>query len=303
MMHTIKIGSLLAALALASACGDDGGDDDTSETTDMTPDSDGTPVTGCAAYCAQITMNCAGDNAQYESEADCVSYCEEASWPEGEEGAMSGNTLACRIYHSGAPAMGAPQIHCGHGGPTGDTVCGTVDFRVNVAADYTRVDAAGVPGVSKFLVSTNEASAYNDSSPDSTGSANAFTSSIAALHTALDTSLAGLGYTTCNGNNCQQQDYQTGSTVRSLFQPTDRLTVTPSMPQGFPNGRSPSDQAMNIMLALVLLDLEGGTCGTGPNPPACTFRSFAEPVATSLNPPANDVAFSTSFPYLAPAHP
>lgn len=295
----IKLGSLLTAIVLAGACGDDGGDD-TSESTDMVPDSDdGTPATSCAAYCAQITTNCSADNAQYESEADCVSYCEEVDWPEGEEGAQSGNTLACRIYHSGAPAMGAPQVHCGHGGPTGDTVCGNVDFRNNAAGDYTRVDAAGVPGVSKFLVPAAQASAYNDSSPDSTGSANAFTSSIQALHTALDADIAAMDFDTCNGNNCVQQDYQTGSTVQSLFQPTDRLTVTPTAAQGFPNGRSPSDQVMDIMLAMVLLDLEGGTCG-GVNP--CTSLSFAQPAATSLNPPTNDAAFSTSFPYLAPAH-
>jgi hypothetical protein len=301
MMRMIKLGSLLTAIVLAGACGDDSGEDgDADADADMVPDSDdGTPAGSCAAYCTQIQTNCTGDNAQYESEADCLAYCDEVDWPAGVDGEMSGNTLACRIYHSGVPAAGAPIPHCPHGGPTGDTVCGTVDFRANAAGDYTRVDAAGVPGVSKFLVPAAQASAYNDASPDSTGSANAFTSSIAALHTALNADIAAMNFDTCNGNNCVQQDYQTGSTVQSLFQPTDRLTVTPTATQGFPNGRSPSDQVMDIMLAMILLDLEGGTCGAGP----CTSLSFAQPAATSINPPANDAAFSTSFPYLAPAHP
>ncbi len=297
MMRMIKLGSVLTAIVLAGACGDDSNADGDTDT-DMVPDSDdATPEYGCEAYCAQITTNCTGDNAQYESEADCVSYCEEVAWPVGEADAQTGNSLACRTYHSGAPTMVNAALHCPHGGPTGDTVCGNVDFRNNAAGDYTRVDAAGVPGVSKFLVPSTEASAYNDASPNSTGSANAFTSSIAALHTALDADITGrLNFDVCTGNNCVQQDYQTGSTVQSLFQPTDRLTVTPTAAQGFPNGRSPSDPVMDILLAVMLLDLEGGDCSGVP----CTSRSLLTP---PTNPPANDAAFSTSFPYLAPAHP
>jgi len=37
---------------------------------------------------------------------------------------MSGNNLACRIYHAGVAASD-PALHCKHAGPGGDATCGT----------------------------------------------------------------------------------------------------------------------------------------------------------------------------------
>ncbi len=32
---------------------------------------------------------------------------------------MEGDTLGCRLYHGGAPAITDPVLHCPHAGPTG----------------------------------------------------------------------------------------------------------------------------------------------------------------------------------------
>ena len=62
--------------------------------------------------------NCSGANVQYDNNADCLTYCAAARWPAGMAGATSGNSLACRIYHTGA-AAGDAVTHCAHAGPTG----------------------------------------------------------------------------------------------------------------------------------------------------------------------------------------
>jgi hypothetical protein len=61
--------------------------------------------------------NCTGANAQFTDMATCMGTC--AGYPTGAITDMSGNTLGCRIYHGGAPAMGMPTMHCSHAGPTG----------------------------------------------------------------------------------------------------------------------------------------------------------------------------------------
>jgi hypothetical protein len=77
----------------------------------------------CAFYCNQIMANCSAANAQYGSQADCLKAC--AAFPLGTLADTQGNTLGCRIYHSGAPSVAAPATHCPHGGPYGFGGCGT----------------------------------------------------------------------------------------------------------------------------------------------------------------------------------
>jgi hypothetical protein len=72
----------------------------------------------CATYCNEIQMNCTGTNAQYADPAHCMAAC--PSFPVGALGDTSGNTLGCRIYHGGAPAVMDPVLHCPHAGPGGD---------------------------------------------------------------------------------------------------------------------------------------------------------------------------------------
>jgi hypothetical protein len=109
-MRTVASALLFAASLLLVACG---GDDD-----DGTPDAS---LATCEDYCDRLQANCAGANAQYTSRDQCLESC--ASYPQGEAGATSGNSLECRNYHAGA-ALGAPGTHCVHAGPGGAGQCG-----------------------------------------------------------------------------------------------------------------------------------------------------------------------------------
>lgn len=80
----------------------------------------------CAAFCAAVAAACTGANVQYASENECMTAC--AGWPVGTEGATSGDTLACRMYHAGVAATD-PQpdnanTHCPHAGADGGGVGG-----------------------------------------------------------------------------------------------------------------------------------------------------------------------------------
>lgn len=84
------------------------------------------PEPTCENYCSRIMTNCTGENAQYGSEAECLDFCNNASgWEAGTKDDTQGNTIACRIYHSGAPAVGDAATHCPHAGNTGANVCGS----------------------------------------------------------------------------------------------------------------------------------------------------------------------------------
>jgi hypothetical protein len=84
-------------------------------------DDDGGGGKDCDAYCTTIMANCTGGNAQYGDVAQCKASCEALS--DGEEGAMAGNSAACRTYHAGAAEMD-PVTHCVHAGPGGAGACG-----------------------------------------------------------------------------------------------------------------------------------------------------------------------------------
>ncbi|MEZ4401134.1 MAG: DUF4331 family protein [Kofleriaceae bacterium] len=290
-MNKFLISSLAFGTLAAIGCG---GDDGATPTPDAAVDA---PPAGtlCETYCANMDANCTGDNAQYLNTADCMSFCAEAGWPDGAPGAMAGNSLECRVYHSGAPAASNGALHCPHAGPTGDGVCGTVDFRTDAPTAYTRVDAMGMPAVSTALVGSTMKNAYNDASPDSSGFVSEFVTNLTGVHAALDDDLTGLGLTPCAaGSTCVSQEVAPGVSVASLIVPSDSLNVNPAAAAGFPNGRKLSDPVIDVTLAVILLRL-GMPCGAG----TCTPATLA---SLPLNPPANDVAFSTAFPYVAPIH-
>lgn len=75
----------------------------------------------CEEYCASITANCSGGQAQYGSPQTCLATCE--AFSPGTIADKSGNTLGCRAYHATA-AVGDPLTHCTHAGPGGGAVCG-----------------------------------------------------------------------------------------------------------------------------------------------------------------------------------
>jgi hypothetical protein len=83
----------------------------------------GTASAACTDYCKIISTNCIGANLQYSDEASCMGAC--GALPEGAAGDMGGNTVNCRIYHGGTPAMMMPGEHCAHAGPGGAGVCGS----------------------------------------------------------------------------------------------------------------------------------------------------------------------------------
>ena len=74
-------------------------------------------VLDCPSYCAAVDANCKGAMAQYPSTASCLAYC--AALPPGKLGDTDGNSLGCRLYHGGAPAVADAATHCAHAGPTG----------------------------------------------------------------------------------------------------------------------------------------------------------------------------------------
>ncbi|HEY0476390.1 MAG TPA: hypothetical protein VGD37_02650 [Kofleriaceae bacterium] len=114
--------NLLLLLALVAACG---GDD--KKTVDAAPPADvaidtATVALTCQNYCTQVMTNCTAANAQYSDMAHCLGSC--ATFPVGTSTAndSTGNTLGCRTYHSGAPAVANAALHCPHAGPPGEAI-------------------------------------------------------------------------------------------------------------------------------------------------------------------------------------
>jgi MYXO-CTERM domain-containing protein len=78
----------------------------------------------CASYCAAVTANCTGANAQYagaDANAQCLATC--AHFAPGSGGEMTGATLACREYWAGQSVANASD-NCPKAGPAGATTCG-----------------------------------------------------------------------------------------------------------------------------------------------------------------------------------
>jgi hypothetical protein len=137
--------TLFITLALVGfvGCGDDG------KTTPIdapvvTPPIDAAPVLpalDCPTYCTQVMANCVGTNAQYVDQAHCIGSCAAFTVGTSKVTDTAGDTLGCRIYHSGAPAKADPVTHCSHVGPAGDkltaappAVCNGGDLCTNFCA-------------------------------------------------------------------------------------------------------------------------------------------------------------------------
>jgi hypothetical protein len=141
----------------------------------------------------------------------------------------------------------------------------------------------GMPAIATAVISSANKDAYNyaDPSDDAMGDFVAdIVANVEALHGALDDDLAAAGLTPCATGDCVSQ-------AAPLVVP-DVLRIDPAQPAGFPNGRRLPDPVIDVTLAVVLLDLGTHSAGTLAGLP--------------LNPPANDLAFSGGFPYLASPH-
>lgn len=92
--------------------------------------------------------------------------------------------------------------------------------------------------------------------------------------------------TTFNVASCLQQVIPGtgGVTVAGAVVP-DTLTLNLAAASGFPNGRKLADPVIDVTLAVIFLDLTKNGAGTLAGLP--------------LNPPANDLSFPASFPFLA----
>jgi hypothetical protein len=85
----------------------------------------------CAAHCSQVKQNCVGvvqagggsdaATAQYETNDGCLHAC--SAMTLGSVDDTSGDTVGCRLYHSGAPAATLPVTHCPHSGIAGGGMC------------------------------------------------------------------------------------------------------------------------------------------------------------------------------------
>ena len=80
--------------------------------------------TWCENYCQLALRNCTGANQVYASEAECTAACP-AIADDGEAGAMSGDSIQCRIYHLGVAGTDAASatMHCPHGSATPTGPC------------------------------------------------------------------------------------------------------------------------------------------------------------------------------------
>jgi hypothetical protein len=125
----------------AEAGGDDGGADTGtgSEGGSAEGGDGGAGSPNCTAYCSAIMQVCTMANAQYQSQAECLTACQ--FFPPGAATDTSGNTLGCRVYHTGLAATNVIP-HCWHAGPFGYGACGDQcgDFCM-LATSYCAPDA------------------------------------------------------------------------------------------------------------------------------------------------------------------
>lgn len=154
-------------------------------------------------------------------------------------------------------------------------------FAEEDASAFSQVDRHGMPAVNVALIASKDE--YNMVGPEATGDyVDEMTATVTAFHDALDDDLMMAGLVPCAPDACITQ-------AAPLVVP-DTLKIDTSMPAGFPNGRLLTDPVIDITLAVILLDLSMGG------------QTAATLAGVPINPTANDVAFETAFPYVAPAH-
>ncbi|TNE92355.1 MAG: DUF4331 domain-containing protein [Deltaproteobacteria bacterium] len=146
---------------------------------------------------------------------------------------------------------------------------------------YVRVDRVGMPAINTAVITSKDDYNAADPTDDANGDfVSEITANVTAVHTALDDDLTGLSLTPCAAAACVAQ-------AAPLVVP-DTLKIDTTQPAGFPNGRLLADPVVDVTLAVVLLDLNTHAADTLASVP--------------LNPPANDLAFGSEFPWLAAPH-
>ncbi len=171
---------------------------------------------------------------------------------------------------------------CNHDDDDEDTppVADAFVFEELVGDVNSQEDMMGMPAINTALVGSANKESYNKTNLAAQTAGlwvPEFTTRINVLHAGLDDDLTGLGLDPAT-------TAQTLAQAGPLVIP-DSVKVNTAQAAGFPNGRRLQDQAIDLTLAVVFLDL--GTHAV------TTFASLP------LNPAANDKAFLTEFPYLA----
>lgn len=183
----------------------------------------------------------------------------------------------------------------------GDAGSDEFSFRSDDPSAYTRMDRAGMPFIAAALVTDDDG--YNNDDPINDVEtidglpkwAPEIAGNLAGLHDALQDDFMGASLTPCadfssgmaNALPCALQEVAPGTSVVSLIVP-DTLSINTEGARAFPNGRGLPDPVGDVTLAVIFLDL--------------TMHGADTFAAIPLNPAANDVAFGTSFPYLAAPH-
>ncbi len=182
----------------------------------------------------------------------------------------------------------------GGGGSSDDGINSTEDFAFSNDGPgaYTVIDRhgaveAGTVGIAAAagLGIAPVRDAYNASNPaeDVTGKwVPEIVKSVTDLHAALDDDLRAAGLVPASLDTSLAQ-------AAPVLVP-DTIKYNPDLPTAYPNGRKLDDQVVDITIAAALLDLSA---------PGQSLRTLAD---LPLNPPTNDVAFKSEFPYLADPH-
>lgn len=69
--------------------------------------------TACEVYCDNMEANCGDTSSAYPDRAACESACG-AITNQGTPADTMGDTVYCRVYHSGVPAFLDSALHCPH---------------------------------------------------------------------------------------------------------------------------------------------------------------------------------------------
>jgi hypothetical protein len=99
-----------------------------SESATDAPVDTASPPPTCSAFCTAELKACTGANAQFTSTDDCIHQCaNNYKLKAGSAGDTSGNTVACRSYHTSVAATddASATTHCVHTGASGGNTCGT----------------------------------------------------------------------------------------------------------------------------------------------------------------------------------
>jgi hypothetical protein len=197
-------------------------------------------------------------------------------------------------------------------GNTTEVEPGPFEFNDTPFEDYTQFDRKGFPAVNTGLNILGDKDAYNAGSPADDANL-AFISNIVdsldTLHlgdpanqvmdnTGLDDDLMGLGFVPCVTPGAPSP-MDTCDDQGGPFAIPDVITVDLDDMSGFPNGRRLEDPAIDVIFAVILLDIVGGT-----HTPF-TFLDLdmdGVPGGATLNPFTIDVEFPGAFPYLAAAN-